>query len=91
LTFLVLNFSHGDIDYHKENIERIKKVSLDLKKRVAILQDLSGPKIRIGEVNTPFPLHQGEILEIYKEPIFCEKRDEVGRVYIDHPEIFKRS
>jgi len=84
-----LNFSHGDIDYHKENIERIKKVSLDLKKRVAILQDLSGPKIRIGEVNTPFPLHQGEILEIYKEPIFCEKRDEVGRVYIDHPEILK--
>jgi pyruvate kinase len=34
-------------------------------------------------------LYQGEILEIYKEPIFCEKKDKVGKVYIDHPEILK--
>jgi len=84
-----LNFSHGDVNYHKENIERIRKAASELKRTVAILQDLSGPKIRIGEVKNPFPLYQGEILEIYKEPIFCEKKDKVGKVYIDHSEILK--
>jgi pyruvate kinase len=84
-----LNFSHGDMNYHKENIERIRKAASELKRTVAILQDLSGPKIRIGEVKNPFPLYQGEILEIYGEPIFCEKKDKVGKVYIDHPEILK--
>lgn len=84
-----LNFSHGDINYHKKNIEKIRRVSSELKENVAILQDLSGPKIRIGEVKVPFSLYQGEILEIYKEPIFCEKKDNVGKVFIDYPEILK--
>jgi len=84
-----LNFSHGDLNFHKENIERIKKVSSELKKTVAILQDLSGPKIRIGEVKEPFPLFQGEILEIYEKPIFCEKVNGIGRIFIDHSEVLK--
>lgn len=84
-----LNFSHGDVNYHKENIERIRKAASELKRTVAILQDLSGPKIRIGEVKNPFPLYQGEILEIYGELIFWEKKDKVGKVCIDHPEILK--
>ncbi|WP_038055553.1 pyruvate kinase [Thermodesulfobacterium hydrogeniphilum] len=82
-----LNFSHGDQNYHRENIEKIRKISQELNIPVAILQDLSGPKIRIGEVKTPFTLHQGEILEIYKRPITCEKIDGIGKVYIDFPEI----
>ena len=84
-----LNFSHGDKDYHRENIKRIRKVSLELNKIVAILQDLSGPKIRVGEVKVPFSLYQGEILEIYERPIFCEKVNGVGKIYIDHPEILR--
>lgn len=84
-----LNFSHGDRDYHKENIEKIKKASSELKKPVAILQDLSGPKIRIGEVKNPFPLYQGEILEIYKEPIICEKKRNIGKIFIDPPKVLK--
>ncbi|MFC1730766.1 pyruvate kinase [candidate division KSB1 bacterium] len=47
-----LNFSHGD---HKEHLGRIKTaraISKKLGKTVAILQDLSGPKIRIGDFHT---------------------------------------
>ena len=84
-----LNFSHGDKNYHQENIERIRKISSELNKTVAILQDLSGPKIRVGEVKTPFSLYQGEILEIYEKPIFCEKVNGVDKIYIDHPEILR--
>jgi pyruvate kinase len=43
-----LNFSHGTHAYLHTLVERIKRVRRKLKKPVAILQDLQGPKIRIG-------------------------------------------
>jgi pyruvate kinase len=45
-----LNFSHGDYSFHKRMIHRIRQIARRLRKPVAILQDLPGPKIRIGEV-----------------------------------------
>ena len=44
-----LNFSHGDIEYHAEIIKRIRKIAASMEFPVAILQDLQGPRIRIGE------------------------------------------
>lgn len=43
-----LNFSHGTLSSHEENINNIRLISERLQKPVAIIQDLSGPKIRIG-------------------------------------------
>jgi pyruvate kinase len=45
-----LNFSHGTADYHRTLIERLKKARKALRKPVAILMDLQGPKIRIGNI-----------------------------------------
>ncbi len=45
-----LNFSHGTQAEHGEWIRRIRKISESAGTPVAILQDLAGPKIRIGEV-----------------------------------------
>src|SRR5687768_15039044 len=45
-----VNFSHGTHEYHRTVIRRIKEVRKELNKPVAILQDLQGPKIRIGNV-----------------------------------------
>ncbi len=45
-----LNFSHGTHEEHLRKIETIRKISDRLKQPVAILQDLGGPKIRIGVV-----------------------------------------
>ncbi len=45
-----LNFSHGTHEEHLRKIKEIRRLSEQLKKPVAILQDLSGPKIRVGEV-----------------------------------------
>ena len=44
-----LNFSHGDHNEHLKRIELARKVSQKLGRPIAVLQDLSGPKIRIGE------------------------------------------
>ncbi len=45
-----LNFSHGDHDSHRQAIRRIRQVSGELGKEVGILQDLGGPKIRLGKL-----------------------------------------
>lgn len=42
-----LNFSHGTHEYHKEIIERIKKVRNELKAPLAIMLDTKGPEIRV--------------------------------------------
>ena len=45
-----LNFSHGTHEEHAQNIRTIREIAKRLGKPVAILQDLSGPKLRIGEM-----------------------------------------
>lgn len=44
-----LNFSHGDFAEHQRRVNNLKKVTKKLGTPIAILQDLGGPKIRIGE------------------------------------------
>ena len=48
-----LNFSHGSHREHREKIQVIRGVSEELDRPVAILQDLAGPKIRVGEIPKP--------------------------------------
>ncbi|MGE5219388.1 MAG: pyruvate kinase [Chloroflexota bacterium] len=45
-----LNFSHGDYAFHHRVIRKIRNLERKLGRQVAILQDLPGPKIRIGAV-----------------------------------------
>ncbi|PIE58056.1 MAG: pyruvate kinase [Desulfobulbus propionicus] len=45
-----LNFSHGGFEQHKKDIQQIKAVAHKLGKPVAIMADLPGPKIRIGDL-----------------------------------------
>ncbi|MBT8364090.1 MAG: pyruvate kinase [Deltaproteobacteria bacterium] len=45
-----LNFSHGDFESHREMIKKIRAASKAVGKRVAIMADLPGPKMRIGEL-----------------------------------------
>jgi pyruvate kinase len=45
-----LNFSHGNREIHAENAERIRTAANQAGRQVAILQDLPGPKIRIGRL-----------------------------------------
>lgn len=46
-----LNFSHGDHHSHLKVIQTIKDIRTKLDLAVAILQDLSGPKIRLGKIS----------------------------------------
>jgi pyruvate kinase len=52
LTVARINMSHGDHSTHAQSIKNARKASIRTKRPVAILQDLSGPKIRIGDFET---------------------------------------
>lgn len=51
-----LNFSHGDYAEKTQVITWIRQASFELKKPVAIVQDLQGPKIRLGMFNDNVPV-----------------------------------
>ena len=58
-----LNFSHGDRELHAENAARVRAASAAVGRPVAILQDLPGPKLRIGPlVDDRVELKPGERL-----------------------------
>src|SRR5688572_9666227 len=69
-----LNFSHGTQSDHAAAFDRIRAASQRADRHVAILQDLSGPKIRTGrlEDGRPIPLAKGE-------PLVIAIGDEIGR------------
>ncbi len=45
-----LNFSHGDVDSHARVIDDLRAAAVSAGKRLAIMADLPGPKMRIGEI-----------------------------------------
>lgn len=60
-----LNFSHGSHEDHLKVIQRVRKLSASLQAPVTLLQDLQGPKIRVGKFEKgSIPLKKGERLVI---------------------------
>ena len=51
-----INFSHGDHEQHGKTIDLVRQVAKQENRVVAILCDIQGPKIRIGEVKDPIEL-----------------------------------
>lgn len=88
-----LNFSHGTHDSHKHLITLLNELSKTNNKHVTILQDLQGPKLRVGNLpESGIDLKAGEtiLMELDSEN---RKIDfiagKVKKIYLDIPDIFK--
>ena len=69
-TTLRLNFSHGTQEDHQSSIRLIRQTAFELNQPVAILQDLQGPKIRLGEFeNGSITLEKGDPFILTSHPI----------------------
>ncbi len=79
-----LNFSHGTHEEHGNMIDTIRGLSDALNTPVAILQDLCGPKIRVGEIPEPgLRIEPGQTL-------YLTSRDVMGtaeRVSVSYPDL----
>lgn len=81
-----LNFSHGTHEQHAEKITMIRDVAESLGKPVAILQDLCGPKIRIGLVKEPgIRLESGSTLVLTTDSMTGEN----GKVSVSYKQLPK--
>ena len=81
-----LNFSHGSLDEHKVMYDRIRKISKKKNTHTAIVADLQGPKLRIGEFK------DGKILLQKGQKFTFDMKNKLGdenRVTLPHKEIFE--
>lgn len=59
-----MNFSHGDYEERKQQTKWIRKASVVCGKPVAIIQDLQGPKIRLGDFEGFLGLEEGQQIRL---------------------------
>ncbi len=78
-----MNFSHGDFAEHQGKIDSYRKASAKTGLKAALLQDLSGPKFRIGDFETPTViLKEGDFITLT-----CDKleKGDAKRVSVNYP------
>src|SRR3989338_1209413 len=82
LNVIRVNFSHGDFAEHQVKVDNGRVASEKTGIPVAFLQDLGGPKIRIGEFNKEsVNLKKGEMFTLTTEKIVGDEK----KVYINYP------
>lgn len=82
-----LNFSHGEHEWHEMVINRVREVSEELKRPIAILADIQGPRIRT-KVDEPFRVAKGDAVfvgDISNEAEFPKTRGHW--FFLDQPNI----
>lgn len=57
-----VNFSHGDHETHRRTIRLIREINQEFNCKVAVLADLQGPKLRIGDVEEGAVINEGDTL-----------------------------
>lgn len=81
-----LNFSHGDFAEHQKRVDNIREAMKETGKRVAILQDLCGPKIRIGTFKDKMiTLHEGKTFTLTTD----EMEGTEEKVHVNYPQLPK--
>ncbi|HLS67866.1 MAG TPA: pyruvate kinase [Kiloniellales bacterium] len=80
-----LNFSHGSHEEHRRNIEILRELEVQSGRSICILQDLQGPKLRVGR------LESGSVILQAGDPFRLDLDKAPGndrRAPLPHPEIF---
>ncbi len=80
-----INFSHGTYEEHMKSIKTIRKVSHSLRRPVAILQDLPGPKLRVGKLaSDPMHLRRLDTITLTTKPSKAK-----GKIPVAYPDLPK--
>lgn len=83
-----MNFSHGTHEYHSSVLANIRQAIKETGLIVGVLQDICGPKIRVGKLTEDFLLEPGDILEFHYDSLVGEKlEDNRYKLTINQPDI----
>ncbi len=81
-----LNFSHGTHEQHADVIQKIHKINEQLPFNIAIIADLQGPKLRIGEIeNNALELSENDTITFTSEICIGNK----NKIYLSYPDFYK--
>jgi pyruvate kinase len=81
-----VNFSHGDHETHAETIELLRRLASEEGKLVAVMADLQGPKLRVGDIaEEPIELKRGGRFTLTTRPVPGSPQE----VHLPHPEIVR--
>ncbi|HKC35765.1 MAG TPA: pyruvate kinase, partial [Chitinophagaceae bacterium] len=79
-----LNFSHGSHEDKGKIIEHIRQINKKEPYNIAILGDLQGPKLRVGEIeNGAIDVMEGDILTFTNEKVIGTKE----KIYVSYPDL----
>jgi pyruvate kinase len=79
-----LNFSHGDFAWHKTAIDNLRRAARTAGKRITIMADLPGPKIRIGQLaEEPIELKRGDAFTLTTNEVIGDRH----RVLVNFPRL----
>ncbi len=85
-----LNFSHGTHEYHAAVLQRIREASEQTGLFIGVLQDISGPKIRVGALEGSFEIAVGDKIEILKNDVVgCKNQNGGYTLSICEPKILQ--
>ena len=59
-----INFAHGSSDAHRDTVAQLRQAARERSRPIAILQDLAGPKLRLGELEQPVALQPGDAVTL---------------------------
>ena len=86
-----LNFSHGSHESHTQVLSYIREAEKSTGLFVGVLQDISGPKVRVGKLDEPFELKVNDTIEFTQEEIVGVQVSESSyRTCINQPTILKQ-
>ena len=79
-----LNFSHGDFAWHRTAIDNLRRAARTAGKRVTIMADLPGPKMRIGQLaEEPIELKRDDAFTLTTNEIIGDRQ----RVFVSFPRL----
>ena len=80
-----INFSHANYENVKKSIREIREINSDYNYNVAILADLQGPKLRIGEMKSNVCLSKGDVISFATGKEFVGSKNRVHISYKKFP------
>ena len=79
-----MNFSHGNHQWHRQTVHKLRQIAHQEKKVLAMFGDLQGPKIRLGNIQK-----EGVYLRAGEELLLTKYRGQPNMVHLPHPEVFE--
>ncbi len=80
-----INFSHGDYATHEQSISTLREVAEEENQLVAVMADLQGPKLRVGEIKGGMELCAGKHVILTPHP----HEDADNEVPVPHPKLLR--